>query len=151
WYKEWTGVKPPGDNVRHVYAELTGRVKAWDLEKEYGVATGPAPREAPGWTKPRRIVVPNLMTARLRDLKLIAPEVEFVPVKPAADAAKAAEDADAVLGYCTAEVVKAGRKLRWIQAGSSGVGKDLLQELRGSPIALTEARPGSTPKAEGDD
>src|SRR5262249_42831819 len=55
WYKEWTGVKPPGDNVRHVYAELTGRVKAWDLEAEFGAPTGPAPKDAPGWTKPRRI------------------------------------------------------------------------------------------------
>jgi len=25
WYKEWTGVTPAGDNVKHVYAELTGR------------------------------------------------------------------------------------------------------------------------------
>src|SRR6202011_4319571 len=23
WYKEWTGVTPPGDNVKHVYGELT--------------------------------------------------------------------------------------------------------------------------------
>src|SRR6516165_8640143 len=26
WYKEWTGVTPPGDNIRHVYSELSGRM-----------------------------------------------------------------------------------------------------------------------------
>jgi cyclase len=145
WYKEWTGVKPPGDNVRHVYAELTGRAKAWDLEAEFGAPTGPAPKDAPGWTKPRRIVVPNLMPARRRELKLIAPEVEFVPVKTADDAVKAAEDADAVLGFATAEVLKAGRKLRWVHAGSDGVGKDLLQESHAGRVVLTDARRAGDP------
>ena len=29
WYKEWTGVNPTGENIRFVYAELTGRTKRW--------------------------------------------------------------------------------------------------------------------------
>jgi phosphoglycerate dehydrogenase-like enzyme/glyoxylase-like metal-dependent hydrolase (beta-lactamase superfamily II) len=138
WYKEWTTVKPPGDNVRHVYAELTGRIKPWDLEEDFGLYAGPSPtKETPGWTKPRRIVVPNLMPARLAQLKRVAPEIEFIPVKTAADAAKAVEDADAVLGFCTAEIVKAGTKLRWIQSGHAGVDKELSPELIASPVVLT--------------
>jgi phosphoglycerate dehydrogenase-like enzyme/glyoxylase-like metal-dependent hydrolase (beta-lactamase superfamily II) len=141
WYKEWTGVTPSGDNVKHVYADLTGRIAPWDLSEDFGVYEGPSPtKDTPGWTKPRRIVVPNLMPARLAELKRVAPDIEFLPVKTAADAAKAVEDADAVLGFCTADIVKAGKKLRWIQVGSAGVEKDLSPELVGSNIVLTNTQ-----------
>src|SRR5438132_1512643 len=70
WYKEWTGVTPAGANVQHVYAELTGRIAPWDLTEVYGVTEGPSPtKSTPGWTEPRRIVVPNLRPARLAELK----------------------------------------------------------------------------------
>ncbi len=122
WYKEWTGVPPAGDNVKHVYAELTGAVAPWDLTEEFGIYEGPSPtKDTPGWSKPKRIVVPaGLMPARLEELKRIAPEVEFIPASSAADAAEVVGDADAVLGYCTADIVRAGKKLRWIQFGSAG-------------------------------
>ncbi len=139
WYKEWTGVQPSPDNVRHAYAELTGRVMPWDLVEDFGVYEGPSPtKETPGWTKPKRIVVPSgLMPARLEELKGIAPEVEFIPVRSAAEAARVAGDADAVLGYCTADIVKAGKNLRWIQFGHAGVEKVLFRELVEGPIVLT--------------
>src|SRR5262249_55962212 len=102
WYKEWTGVTPAGDNVRHVYAELTGRIMPPDLAEDFGIYEGPSPtKDDPGWKKPRRTVVPNLMPARLAELKRVAPDIEFIPVKTAEDAAKAAMDADAVLGFCS--------------------------------------------------
>ena len=141
WYKEWTGVKPSGDNVKHVYAELTGRIAPWDLREDFGLLEGPSPtKDTPGWTKPRRIVVPSLMPSRLAELKRVAHEIEFVPVRTAAEAAKAAADADAVLGFCTADIVKAGAKLRWIQVGSAGVEKDLNPDLIHSPIVLTNTQ-----------
>ncbi len=141
WYKEWTGVTPPGDNVKHVYAELTGRIAPWDLREDFGIYEGPSPTKGtPGWTKPRRIVVPNLMPARLAELKRVAPEVEFIPVKTPEEAAKAVEDADAVLGFCTADIVKAGKNLRWIQVGHAGVEKDLSPELVGSKVVLTNTQ-----------
>jgi len=139
WYKEWTGVQPSPDNIRHAYAELTGRVMPWDLVEDFGVYEGPSPtKDTPGWTKPKRIVVPaGLMPVRLEELKGIAPEVEFIPVRSAEEAARSAGDADAVLGYCTAEIVKVGKNLRWIQFGSAGVEKVLTRELMDSPIVLT--------------
>jgi cyclase len=146
WYKEWTGVTPAGDNVRHVYAELTGRITPWDLVEDFGVYEGPSPtKNTPGWTKPRRIVVPNLMPARLAELKRVAPDVEFIPAKSAEEAAKVVEDADAVLGYCTAEIVKAGKNLRWIQIGHAGVEKELSPELADSKVVLTNAQRLSGP------
>ncbi len=143
WYKEWTGVdaRTKLDNIQFVYDELTGRVAPWDLAEDFGIYEGPSPtKKTPGWTKPRRIVVPNVMPARLAELKRVAPEIEFIPVKTAADAAKVAGDADAVLGFCTADIVKAGGKLRWIQVGHAGVEKDLNPELVHSKIVLTNTQ-----------
>jgi phosphoglycerate dehydrogenase-like enzyme/glyoxylase-like metal-dependent hydrolase (beta-lactamase superfamily II) len=141
WYKEWTGVTPSGDNVTFVYNELTGRVAPWDLAEEFGIYEGPSPtKDTPGWKAPRRIVVPNLMPARLAELKRVAPEVEFVPVKTAEDAAKNVEDADAVIGFCTPEIVRAGKELRWIQSGHAGVDQEMSPELAASKIVLTNAQ-----------
>jgi phosphoglycerate dehydrogenase-like enzyme/glyoxylase-like metal-dependent hydrolase (beta-lactamase superfamily II) len=145
WYKEWTGVeaKTNGDNIKHVYAELTGRITPSDLTEVFGISEGPSPtKDSPGWIKPRRIVVPNLMPAKLAELKRVAPDVEFIPVKSPEDAVKAVEDADAVLfdENFPAEVVKAGKKLRWIGLGHTGVEKELYPELVHSPIVLTNTK-----------
>src|SRR5438132_4529336 len=146
WYKEWTGVTPAGDNVKHVYNELTGRITPWDLTEYYGVTEGPSPtKDTPGWAEPKRIVVPNLMPARLAELKRVAPKVEFVPVKDVEEAAKAAEDADAVVGFCAAEIVRAGKNLRWIQVSHVGVDKNLSPELIASNIVLTNTQRLSGP------
>jgi glyoxylase-like metal-dependent hydrolase (beta-lactamase superfamily II) len=120
WYKEWTGVAPSPRNTQQVYDELTGRVPPWELSEEFGVRAGPSPTKADrGWSEPRRIVVPDLMPARLQELKRIAPKVEFVPVRNAEEAVQAAADADAVLGYLSADVLRAGKKLRWVQLRDS--------------------------------
>jgi phosphoglycerate dehydrogenase-like enzyme/glyoxylase-like metal-dependent hydrolase (beta-lactamase superfamily II) len=141
WYKEWTGVTPAGDNVKHVYAELTGRIAPWDLQEDFGIYEGPSPtKDTPGWQKPRRIVVPNLMPVQRAELKRVAPDIEFVPARDAEEAAKLVEDADAVVGFCTPEIVKAGKNLRWIQSLHAGVEHELSPELVGSKIVLTNAQ-----------
>lgn len=148
WYKEWTTVEARKnvDNVRHVYGELTGRGPALDLVRDYGLREGPSPtKKDPGWTSPKRIVVPNLMPARLAELKRAAPAVEFVPVKTADEAVAAVDGADAVLGFDTPEVVKAGTKLRWIALGHGVTSADLSRELVDSHITLTDARRVSGP------
>src|SRR5207245_10806687 len=141
WYKEWTGTTPAGDNVKHVYAELTGRISPWDLAEDFGIYEGPSPtKDSPGWKAPKRIVIPSLMPARLAELKRVAPEIEFIPAKTAAEAAKVCEDADAVLGYSSPEIVKAGKNLRWIGLGHAGIEKDLSPELVKSKIVLTNTQ-----------
>jgi cyclase len=143
WYKEWTGVeaKSRKENVEHVYGELTGRVPPADLLEDIRVYEGPSPtKDTPGWTKPKRIVVPDLMPSRLAELKRIAPEVLFVPVQDAKEAAKEAATADAVIGFCTADIVRAAKGLRWIQVGHAGVEKDLTPELRASKVVLTNTQ-----------
>jgi phosphoglycerate dehydrogenase-like enzyme/glyoxylase-like metal-dependent hydrolase (beta-lactamase superfamily II) len=143
WHKEWTGIEARErvENIRHVYDELTGRMTPWDLVEDFGIYEGPSPtKKDRGWSKPQRIVVPDLMPARLAELKAIAPEVLFVPVRTAAEAAKEAVDADAVLGFCSADIVQAGTKLRWIQVGHAGVENDLVPDLIKSNIVLTNTQ-----------
>jgi phosphoglycerate dehydrogenase-like enzyme/glyoxylase-like metal-dependent hydrolase (beta-lactamase superfamily II) len=141
WYKEWTTVTPSPANVEFVYNELTGRVAPWDLTEEYGITEGPSPtKDTPGWAAPKRIIVPNLMPADLAQLKRIAPKIEFVPVKDAAEAAREAADADAVLGFSTPEIVTAGgKRLRWIQSAHAGIDKELSAELAKSDIVFTNS------------
>ncbi len=138
WYKEWTTVTPAKANVEQVYGELTGRVAPWDFAEEFGVIEGTSrPKDAPGWTAPKRIIVPNVMPARLAELKRVAPDIEFVAVKTPEDAAKEAGDADAVLGFCTPEIVKAGgKRLRWIQIGHAGIDKEM-PAVAGTDLTVT--------------
>jgi len=143
WYKDWTGVeaKSRKENIEHVYGELTGRVAPADLTEDFGVYEGPSPTKSdPDWKAPRRIVVPNLMPAKLKELKEVAKDVLFVPVTDAQEAAKEAANADAVLGFCTAEIVRSGKHLRWIQVGHAGVEKDITPELIESKIVLTNTQ-----------
>ena len=54
------------DAIRFVYDELTGRVTPPDLLEDFGIYEGPSPtKDSPGWQMPKRIIVPNLMPARL--------------------------------------------------------------------------------------
>lgn len=140
WHKEWTTIEANTrkDETRHVFDEMTGRTMPWDLVEDFGIYEGPSPtKKDKGWTGPKKIIVPALMPARLRELKMIAPDIFFIPVKTAAEAAKEAPGADAVIGFCNADIVKANSNLRWIQIGHAGVEKDLVPELVKSDICVT--------------
>ena len=140
WHKEWTQIEANTrrQETRHVFDEFTGRTMPWDLVEDFGIYEGPSPtKKDAGWTAPKKIVVPALMPAQLAELKIIAPDVFFVPVKTAGDAAKEAIGADAVLGYCTADIVKANKNLRWIQVGHAGVENDLVPDVVASSVTVT--------------
>ena len=143
WFKAWTSVEANTrkENIEHVHAELTGRVPPWNLAEDFGLYEGFSAKAGPGGDKPKRIVVPaGLAPRRLADLKAIAPAVEFVPARSAREAARLAGDADAVLGFCTADIVKTGKKLRWLQEGVGGIDGDVLPELARRSITLTSTR-----------
>jgi phosphoglycerate dehydrogenase-like enzyme len=78
-------------------------------------------RDRAGWQRPKKVLVWNSDPALLPALQAVAPGVELVPAKDAAEAAKLAGGVDAVLGFCTPEVLAAGTTIRWIQAYSAGV------------------------------
>jgi phosphoglycerate dehydrogenase-like enzyme/glyoxylase-like metal-dependent hydrolase (beta-lactamase superfamily II) len=144
WYEQWTGKKATDQtaNITQVYNELTGRVTPAVLIRDLAITAGPSPtKDTPGWTAPKKVIVPNLAPGKLAALKLVAPDVELVSVRSAGEAAAAISDADAVIGFCTPEIVKAGKKLRWVQVLSAGVENYIsIPELTNSEIVLTNTQ-----------
>ena len=90
------------------------------LIAEVNLREAPAPvRERPGWTAPRKIVVRG-DDAFVHSLQAVAPGVELVAAPDHESAVRAAPGADAVIGYCSAEILEAGERLEWIQILSAG-------------------------------
>jgi phosphoglycerate dehydrogenase-like enzyme len=78
-------------------------------------------RERAGWAKPRKILVWNIAPQALPGLQAAAPGVELLLAKDATEAVALAGQADAVLGFCSADILAAGPGIRWIQSFSAGV------------------------------
>ena len=87
-----------------------------------GLEESPAPvRERKGWTPPRTVLLYNVRPALLPALQAVAPGVELLTATDAGQAVEMARRADAVLGFCSAEVLEAGKQIRWVQTYSAGV------------------------------
>lgn len=95
-------------------------------------------RERPGWQPPRRILVWNVQPQAVPRLQAAAPGVELLLAGNMAEAVALAKDADAVLGFCSAELLAAGPGIRWIQTYSAGVERCIaIPALRERSILLT--------------
>jgi len=106
--------------------------KAIELIHELGLAESPtALRDLPGWHAPRRLVMatqnPNgVGTQEMRAaLEGAAPGVAIVTIEDSAQFAKAAVDADAIIGgdnaVCDDSVLAAAKRVRWVAVMSAGV------------------------------
>jgi phosphoglycerate dehydrogenase-like enzyme len=78
-------------------------------------------RQRKGWAPPKTVLVANSDPKLLPLLQAVAPGVKLLAAADADEAVELAPQADAVLGFCTPEVLEAGRKIRWIQVYSAGV------------------------------
>ena len=109
------------------------------LIENLGLVEAPQPvRERAGWSKPRRIVVRDGTPEILQRLQAVAPGVELVGASSAAQAVELVKDADAVLGFCNADLLAAGTRVRWIQAFGAGVESCVaVPALRERDILLT--------------
>ncbi len=101
-------------------------------------------RQSPSWQKPKRIVVllpggQQAISPRALDkLRQVSDGVQLIPVKSFDDLPAALEGADALLGYCTPQILRAGTQLRWIQSYSAGVDRCVsAPELQGKDLLLT--------------
>lgn len=74
-----------------------------------------------GWTPPGKVVIPAADAERLAWMQAVAPGLVLLPARDRAHAAELAVDADAVIGFCTPEVLAAGARIRWLQLLSAGV------------------------------
>ncbi len=101
-----------------LFASANAELTIEALIEEAGLTTGDVPsRELPGWRVPQKIVVPQTYAAMLKDE---FPDIEFVGATGAADAASKVAGADAVLAWCSKDIVDAADRLVWIQIFSSG-------------------------------
>ena len=92
------------------------------LVKRYGLEESKAPvRERAGWAPPRKVLVWNRTPQLLSTLQSAAPGVDLIPAANQAEAVRLAADADAVIGFCSEEVLEAGPRIRWVQVFWAGV------------------------------
>jgi phosphoglycerate dehydrogenase-like enzyme len=89
--------------------------------EHYGLEQAATPvSERPGWRKPKRILVGGFIPGIVEALQSAAPGVEFVVAKQD-EITKQAAHVDAVIGFCTPELLAAGKSIRWIQLVTAGV------------------------------
>ena len=101
---------------------------AAQLIDSLGLHVAPTPvRERSGWRPPRVILVGNSLHNLLPQLKATAPAVRFVEIGQATPRDLAA--ADATIGVCSEEVLKAALHLAWIQWPAAGVERCVQQPL----------------------
>ena len=92
------------------------------LIAELGLRESPtAVADRPGWQAPHKVVVIDADAERLAWMQPAAPGVRLVGARDRAEAVREAADADAVIGVCSADIVNAGRRIRWIQHLYAGV------------------------------
>jgi phosphoglycerate dehydrogenase-like enzyme len=95
-------------------------------------------RDSPGWRKPQQVLVWNVAPQAVPALQAAAPGVKLLLAKDAKEAVGLAKDADAVLGFCSADVLTAGPDIRWVQSFSAGVERCVsIPALRERGILLT--------------
>jgi phosphoglycerate dehydrogenase-like enzyme len=104
------------DAVRPAVPPAAGLVERLGLDE-----SATPVRERAGWSRPRAVLVWNVAPEEVAALTAAAPGVKLLLAKNAAEAVALAKDADAVLGFCSADLLAAGPGIRWIQAYSAGV------------------------------
>jgi phosphoglycerate dehydrogenase-like enzyme len=94
---------------------------------------------ASGQQRPK-IVVSGLNPGQLAELKAAAPKAAVVGVDGAAGAKAEIADADALMGLINADLILAGKKLRWVQSYSAGVERAPHEEMTARNITLTNCK-----------
>ena len=130
-----------------VFADAPAPPSTEALIEHLGLVEAPAPvRERAGWAPPRVILVNPLLPGLAEQLQAAVPNARIVAAATPAEAAKAAKEADVSLGWCTPEVLAAGRKLRWVQSYSAGVERCVtIPQFRERDILLTNMQRVAAP------
>ena len=150
WFVEWRtqDLQAAAVAIEAMIAEVGGLRTPWELLERRGLREGTSPtKEDPDWTPPRKVLWRDYWPERLPLLALVAPGVEIVPFASSEEAVTRVEDADAVIGTATPELLAAGSKLRWVQVGSAGVERYLvIPELASGEVLLTNGQKLASPE-----
>lgn len=97
--------------------------------------------EMKGWERPTKVVVRLVSPEQRAQLAEVAPGVELVTVTSEAEALAAMSGADALLGFCSGELLAAADSLHWIQVYSAGVERCVaLEAMQNGGFLLTNAQ-----------
>lgn len=119
-----------------------------DIERRLELEAGQvAARMLPGWRRDARVVVRVDSPARLAALQAAAGSLELVPATTDAEALAALEGATALVGFCAARLLDAGRRLNWVQLYSAGAENCVdLPAVRDGRVLLTNMQHVSAPQ-----
>ena len=105
-----------------LFALAPGLARAADVAAELGLTEAPvALRDMKGWTKPKKIVVSADSPARLAWYKEVVTGVEVVGPANPKEALEKGKDADAFVGFCSAQLAEVAPKVRWMQSIQANV------------------------------
>src|SRR5262249_39099765 len=88
----------------------------------------------------KRVVVTGVSGADLTELQAAAPLAKIVSVAGAAELRQQIAEADGFIGSPTPDLLRIGKKLKWVQVGSAGVDNIRFPELIESSITLTNCK-----------
>lgn len=110
------------------------------------LSEGPvAVRDLARYSKPRKVLVRNI-GLQLGEIVAANPDVNFIFVDNLTEAMRHAADADAILGYCDAELIEAARRLVWVQITSAGAERCVtVQQIAKGNVILTNMQKMSSP------
>jgi len=116
------------------------------LIEQTGIEAGTvAARDLPGWREPQKIIVRDI-AGLYGVVEGMAPGVEMISVRTEAEAISHAADADAILGFCSEQIVAAAKKVRWIQILGAGAERCVaVERIRNGEILLTNMQKMSSP------
>lgn len=150
WFTAWFVQDPAAAKgaVEALVAEVGGLRMPWELAERRGLREGTSPTKSDAnWTPPHKVLWRNYWPERLPLLTLVAPGVEIVPFTSNDQAVIQVENADAVIGTATQELLAAGSELRWVQVGSAGVERYLaIPELGSGHVLLTNGQKLASPE-----
>jgi phosphoglycerate dehydrogenase-like enzyme len=114
---------------------------------ELGLEEAPARADArPGWRPPRHIIVRKGDFPGLEWLQAVAPGVKLTVAGTQEEAIARARDADAVIGWCSAELLAAGPRIQWIQTLFAGVERCVsVAAVRERNVLLTNMQRAQSP------
>jgi len=117
------------------------------LIAETRVKEGPvAVRDMPGWETPDKILVRERAPGLVDSLQQAFPDVEFVAVPSRIEAIRHAAGADAIIGFCTKDVLDAASDAHWVQVHWAGVeGCVPLDAVKSGRVVLTNMQKMSSP------
>ncbi len=103
-------------------------------------------RDTEGWRPPRVIVARAARPDMAAWLHAIAPGAKITVVATPAEALPLVGEADVLLGFCSRELLDAGKKLRWVQSMAAGV-EDCVSapSVRSGKVLLTNTQRLSGP------